>query len=327
MMKKILIGLLTALLFTMTISGCGSKSAGSSGSTKIYLTMYNEAKPGSFRGSLVEAAGNRASAVGASLDVEFAENSIEKQVEQVKNAVAAGYDVIICAPVDADTAVELEANAGDVPIVFICNCPDDKRLKSDEYIYVGSDEKVAGRFQAEYALEKYASKPELNVMIIKGPKGQSATTGRTKGAKLALEDSGKTINYVFEDYADWDKGIAKEMFETFLRTGNTVDCVLCNNDTMALGIVEACHERGIKLPDLPIMGVNAGSDACEAILNGEMVLTVFQSGLGQGEAAVDAAIKLAHGESVKDMEGVTDDNKYVWVPFEKVDSGNAAQYK
>ncbi|MBO4506413.1 MAG: sugar ABC transporter substrate-binding protein [Lachnospiraceae bacterium] len=327
-MKRMLRILLSIMLLgAMMCTACGSSASGGKNKVKIYLTMYNMAKAGSFRGSLVEAAQNRATSLGATLDVEYADNSIETQVEQIKKAAAAGYDAIICAPVDADTAVELEANAGDVPIVFICNCPEDKRLVANKYIYVGSDENVAGQMQAEYALEKFRSKSTLNVMIIKGPKGQSATTGRTKGAKLALEASGKTINYVFEDYADWDKGIAREMFEIFLRTGNDLDCIFCNNDTMAMGIVAACKDLGIDLKNLPIMGVNAASDACQAIIDGEMALTVFQSGLGQGQAAVDAAMKFAAGETVKDIEGATDDQKYVWVPFERVDSTNAAKYK
>ncbi|WP_026507359.1 sugar ABC transporter substrate-binding protein [Butyrivibrio sp. MC2013] len=327
MKRKLRVIICILLTGIMLCSACGSSGGASGKGTRILLTMYNEAKPGSFRGSLVEAAQNKAASEGASLEVVYADNSIETQVEQIKNAVSQKYDVIICGAVDADTAVELEANASGIPIVFICNCPEDKRLKADKYIYVGSDENVAGQFQAEYILNKISSKSELNVMIIKGPRGQSATSGRTQGAKRTLEDSGKTINYVFEDYADWDKGIARDMFDIFMQTGNPLDCVLCNNDTMAMGIVEYCQENGIDLGGLPILGVNAASDACEAIINGDMALTVYQSGLGQGEASVEAAIKLAGGQSVKGMEGATEDNKYVWVPFEKVDSSNAAQYK
>lgn len=44
-------------------------------------------------------------------------------------------------------------------------------------------------------------------------------------------------------------------------------------------------------------------------------------------AAVEAAIHLANGESVGSMDGVTDDGKYVWVPFEKVDKSNVSDYK
>ena len=100
--------------------------------------------------------------------------------------------------------------------------------------------------------------------------------------KQTLQASGKTINYAFEDYANWETDQAKELFEFFLQTGSPVDCVSCNNDGMALGVVEACKEAGIDLSTLPVLGVDATADGCEAIKNGEMAFTVISQDLGRG---------------------------------------------
>ena len=57
-----------------------------------------------FRNTLIDAAKKTAEASGAEIVVYDAENSIENQVAQIKQAVAEDYDAIMCGPVDADTA-------------------------------------------------------------------------------------------------------------------------------------------------------------------------------------------------------------------------------
>jgi len=324
MRKKLGILLSVVMIGMLALTGCGSDSGVASNKDIKILLVLNQMD--SFRETLVAAARNTAEAEGVQLDFKDAEGSIEKQVNYLKSAEAEGYNVILCSPVSAETVVELKASAGDIPIVFINSCPDEKQLKEGKYVYAGSDEYVAGQFQAEYVLDKLAGRQEINVVLLKGEKAHSATNGRTKGVKQTLESSGKTINYVFEDYADWNQELSKHLFETFLRTGSPVDCVLCENDSMALGVIEACKEANIDLSTLPVLGVDATADGCAAIKNGEMAFTVCQSGAGQGEAAVKAAIQFAKGESVDSLEGVSEDGKYVWVPFEKVDSSNVSQY-
>ncbi|MDE6203677.1 MAG: substrate-binding domain-containing protein [Lachnospiraceae bacterium] len=311
-------------LVMLTLTGCGSGDGAASNKDVKILLVLNQMD--SFRGTLVAAARDTAAAEGAQFDFKDAEGSIENQVNYLKSAQKEGYDVILCSPVSAETVVELKASAGDIPIVFINSCPDEKQLKEGKYIYAGSDEFVAGQFQAEYVLNALAGSQEINVVLLKGERAHSATDGRTKGVKQTLESSGKTINYVFEDYADWDQDLARHLFEVFLKTGSPVDCVLCENDSMALGVIEACKEAGIALNTLPVLGVDATADGCAAIKNGEMAFTVCQSGVGQGEAAVKAAIRFAQGESIDSLAGVSEDGKYVWVPFEKVDSTNVSQY-
>ena len=258
MRKKLGILLSVVMIGMLALTGCGSDSGVASNKDIKILLVLNQMD--SFRETLVAAARNTAEAEGVQLDFKDAEGSIEKQVNYLKSAEAEGYNVILCSPVSAETVVELKASAGDIPIVFINSCPDEKQLKEGKYVYAGSDEYVAGQFQAEYVLDKLAGRQEINVVLLKGEKAHSATNGRTKGVKQTLESSGKTINYVFEDYADWNQELSKHLFETFLRTGSPVDCVLCENDSMALGVIEACKEANIDLGTLPVLGVDATAD-------------------------------------------------------------------
>ena len=47
----------------------------------------------------------------------------------------------------------------------------------------------------------------------------------------------------------------------------------------------------------------------------------------QISAAIEAAGKLAAGQSIQEIEGASEDGKYILIPFEKVDIHNVAQYQ
>lgn len=322
-----IICVMTAVLLLFT--GCGQSGAGTSSISgngmKILMCLSDGTD--SFRVTLAEAAKQMAEGLGAQLDVVDAMNDIETQIEQIRSAQSQGYDAILCCSVDADTAVEMEASAGDLPIIFMNSCPDDSRLKADKYMYVGSDEYVAGQLQAEYVLEKKGSQSEINVAIFKGEKNHSATVGRTDAVKNVFKDSGKNVNIVFEDYADWSSDKASEMLDVFLSLNKPLDCIICNNDAMALGAIESCRKNGIDLSKTLVLGVDATADGCDAIVSGDMAFTVYQPAKGQGEAGVKVALSIAGGNpaSASGLE-VSEDGKYVWIPFEAVDASNVASY-
>ena len=324
MPKKISKLFLLGILVLSFLCACGSNGAtGGKDKVKILLSVN---QMDTFRQTLVDAALIRVKEEGGTLDVFDAGGVIENQMAHMKKAAQEGYDIIICSPVSTDTVVELKASAEGLPIVFFNSCPSDKQLKDCFYVYAGSDEQVAGEYQAEYILEQFKAKNEINVVIIGGSKGHSATVGRTNGIKRVLAKSGKTINYVFEDYADWDTGKAYDIFSVFLKTGVKADCVLCNNDAMALGVIQCMEENGINAGDMMVLGVDATVDGCNSIKEGKMAFTVYQSGKGQGNAAVEMALRIVRGDAPEQMEGITENGKYVWVPFEKVDRSNVGNY-
>jgi len=49
---------------------------------------------------------------------------------------------------------------------------------------------------------------------------------------------------VFEDNADWEQGIAEDYLICSFRQAGKFDAVVCNNDTMALGVIDSCKKNG-----------------------------------------------------------------------------------
>lgn len=324
--KTIAIALISILTISM-LSGCsnGSGSSASSGGIKVLYSVCDV--DDTFRASLTDGIIAAAKAEGITLDVSYCGSSVDDQATEIAAAKAAGYDALIVRLTDVSTALQMEVTSNDLPIVFVNNQPDDDYLEAGKYIYVGSQEEEAGELQVEYVMSKLGNPTSLNVVIFEGEKGHSGTIGRTSAVKNTLKDKGVDVNYVFVDYATWSDTIAAEKLNIFFKTGQPYDAIFCNNDTMALGVCQALKDNGIDPSSIPVMGVDATSDGCASIAAGEMAFTVLQDAEGQAQKAVEAIVAMASGGSISSIDGVSDDSKYVWVPFSPVDASNVSQYQ
>ena len=320
-----LISILAVCILTITtITGCGKASSDSgsidgSGVKVFFSTLTLD----DFKELIMNSVAEAGAKSGVTVDLGAPCASVDEQVVQIRDAVSKGYDAIICNPVDADTALQLEVIAGDTPIIFTNTQPSEDHLKPDKYIYVGSYEIDAGTMQAEYVWKTLGNPKSLNVVLFQGQPGHPAAISRTKSVKNFFKKNGVDVNYVFNDTAYWDTQKAAEGFKTFLKTQQEYDCVICNNDSMALGVVQAMNELGIDTSKVPVVGIDATVDGCQSILDGGMQFTVYQSATGQGAACIEAAVALAKKGTIKDVEYVTNDKMYVWVPFVPVDKSNA----
>ena len=259
-----------------------------------------------------------AEAAGVTVDSQEANNDTQKQAEQVRTFATKGYDVMIVNLVDTSTAETIIAEAGDTPIIFVNRRPDDSVLVEGKYAYVGSQEYDAGKMQAEFLAKFFEGRTDpINYVLFMGQLGLENTQQRTDSVKTELTNAGFTLNKVFEDTAKWDRATAMDMMQTFLGTGATFDCVICNNDEMALGVIEALKAAGVDLAKIPVVGIDATDMACQSVKNGEMAMTVFQDAAGQGAKCIEFAVKAAKGE-LTDLFG--------WVPFMPVTIENVDQY-
>ena len=259
-----------------------------------------------------------AEAAGVTVDSQEANNDTQKQAEQVRTFAAKGYDVMIVNLVDTSTAETIIAEAGGIPIIFVNRRPADSVLVEGKYAYVGSQEWDAGKMQAEFLAKYFAGRTDpINYVLFMGQLGLENTQQRTESVKTELTNAGFTLNKVFEDTRKWDRATAMDMMQTFLGTGAAFDCVICNNDEMALGVIEALKAGGIDLTKVPVVGIDATDMACESVKNNEMAMTVFQDAAGQGAKCIEFA-KLAAEGKLTELFG--------WVPFQPVTIDNVADF-
>jgi inositol transport system substrate-binding protein len=317
-----------ASVFTLvigTLTGCAAAPAPEPEAPKEKYLFILPDDVDSFRGSLADAIMAQAEAQNIGIEAVKTGNSTDKEIELISSAKENGFKAIICLLSDNSVAPRLNAMSNDLPIIYLNNQPADEHLKANKYVYVGSFEEQAGQFQAEYVISRLG-KGAMNVIILEGDKHHSATNSRTTGVKSTLIENGVNANYVLVDHANWSDKEAADRFLTFMETGQSVDAVFCNNDTMALGVIEVLKEIGLDYKKIIVCGIDATAEGCASIAAGEMAFTVFQSAKGQAQKAVEAARILGDGGALDYVDGITKDHKYIWVDFEPVDISNVDNY-
>ena len=256
---------------------------------------------------------------GVTLQVEDAQNDVAKQQSQIQNFIAAGVNAIIVNPVDTDATAamsKLAADAG-IPLVYVNREPSNIDSLPEKQAFVASNEVESGTLETQEVCKLLGGKGKAVVMM--GELSNQAARMRTKDVHDVLAtDACKGIEIVEEQTANWSRTQGADLVTNWLSAGLEFDAVIANNDEMAIGAIQALKAAGRSMDSVVIGGVDATQDALASMAEGDLDVTVFQNAAGQGKGSLDAALKLARGESV---------DKKVFIPFELVTPANLKDYQ
>lgn len=254
-----------------------------------------------------------------SVTFEDAQLDVARQLNQVQNFIAGGYDAIIVNAVDGDStqAITQAATEAAVPLVYVNHPPGDIDMLPDGVSFVGSNEIDSGTMQTQAVCAMMGGSGDVLVMM--GPLENHAALTRTQDIKdvIATPDcSGMTI--IDEQTANWSRAEAQDLMTNWLTSGVQFDAVIANNDEMAIGAILAMKAAGMDMADVVVAGIDATPDGLAAMEAGDLDVTVFQNATRQGESALDAAVNMAAGQKTE---------RKIWIPFEPVTADNMDSYK
>lgn len=259
---------------------------------------------------------------GVNVQVEDAGNDVGKQLDQVKNFIASGVDAIVVNPVDtsATQAISDAAAAADVPLVYVNREPVNVDTLPDSQAYVASNDIESGTLQTKEVcrLLKEEGKTEANILVIMGELSNQAAVVRTKDIHdVIATDECSFMKIVDEQTSNWQREQAANLMTNWLSSGVQFDAVIANNDESAVGAIQSMKAAGVGMADVVVAGIDATQDALAAMAAGDLDVTVFQDAAGQGQGALDAALKLAKGEAVEQK---------VYIPFQLVTPDNMQEF-
>jgi galactofuranose transport system substrate-binding protein len=198
-----------------------------------------------------------------------AQQKQENQLKAVRTFIAQKVDVIAIDPVVStgwDTVLK-EAQQAKIPVVIV-----DRSVDADASLYnafLGSDMEEEGKKAAQVVIDQFGDKP-CNIVEIQGTMGSSAQTGRDKGFDETIA-SHSNIKVIKKTSGDFVRAKGKEVMEAFLKSdGDKFNCMISQNDDMAVGAVQAIDEAGKKAgSDIFIVSYDGIKDMFKVMADGK----------------------------------------------------------
>ncbi|MDE6444640.1 MAG: substrate-binding domain-containing protein [Muribaculaceae bacterium] len=235
--------LLSMIVLLLMAAGCGGK--------KVYRIGVSQCSDDDWRSKMNEEI-NREMILheDAVVEIRSADDSSEKQIEDIRYFVDNGFDIIIVAPNEAKALTPMIKEVYDkgIPVLIF-----DRSINGDTYTaFQGADNNKIGRYAA--ATAKRLVEGDARVLEIWGLKGSTPADQRHLGFVQAADSLG-TVKVVGDGFGNWNENLAGMVADSLLRTHPEANVIYAHNDRMAIEAAKVAERLGRK--DIKIIGVDA----------------------------------------------------------------------
>ena len=230
-------------------------------------------------------------------------DDVDEQKAMVEQVLNDRPDVVIFIPVDDVAMVDpvRKLNAADIPVVLVSN-----PLPGRFVTYVGADDFAIGYRQARYLFEKLGTG---RIVIIEGTPAAPTNRARVRGYWRALAEF-PGIRVLATGIGNYQQPDARRVVEKLLAEHAEIDAVLCANDGMAIGALEALQAAN---RTALVVGINGILPAVKLVESGAMLATVDFNMFKIGCTAMRAGLRHLKGEPLLEK---------IMLPAEIIDKTN-----
>jgi inositol transport system substrate-binding protein len=228
-----------------------------------------------------------------------ADSNVQKQITDVETLCTLAPDVIIIKavdPVGSVPAFESCAEAGIPTMAVHFNVDYDKTLK------LLLNQGTAASRSADYLIKYLDENPEatLKVGYIWGSKAMPATQARYNGWKEPLMAKyPDRVEILAEQDCGWDTTTAQNTMEDWLQAYPDMNCVVCQSDEMATGIINSLQAAQIGIDKCMVIGFNSSKEAIAdiraGVMTGSVLFVIYKD---QIATTMDYVFRLANGEDL-----------------------------
>lgn len=212
------------------------------------------------------------------------------QQTMTDNMVNQGNGALMLSPIsDSNLSASVDnAKNAKIPVINV----NDGLIAAADY-YVGPNAYQNGQLAAEWISKKLSDKGDVAIVI--GMPKAFAARERTQGFKDWIKTNKSGLNVVAEQNADWDRQKAKELASTWIQQKANLKAIFCNNDDMALGVVQAVKESGKKIL---VVGVDGIGEAYDSIRKGGLDATVDSFPYYMSQVATECTLRVLAGQKM-----------------------------
>jgi ABC-type sugar transport system substrate-binding protein len=234
----------------------------------------SEATSNPFRATETKSITAQAKALGIKLIQRNANANVAQQNTDIQNMIAQGAQVLIVAPENSDGLAPAlkQARAKHIPVLTIDRTVNGIACK-DFIGFIGSN--FTG--QAKIAADDLAGalKGKGDVAILQGTPGNNVAQERTSGFVQQVKAKYPGIKVVASQTANFDQATGQKVTEQILQSNANLKGIYAENDTMALGAIQAIRSAG-KTPgkDIKVVSIDGIQQAVEYVANGTIVADI-----------------------------------------------------
>ena len=246
--------------------------------------------------------------LGAEVNVQNANGDLEQQKKQINYFIDKGMDVIVIICIDSKGLTEEVQRAKDAGIKIIAY--DRLLMDSDIDLYITFDNEEVGTMMGQALVDNGLAGGK--VLMLGGSAVDSNVTMVEKGFRKVMEDNQVTI--LDSMHADgWKAELASAYVYDHMDVVSEADAIMCGNDDLASKVVHALKEKRMA-GDIMVVGQDADLEACQRIVEGTQVMTVYKPVEKLAQKAAECAVLLAENKELP-KETVTIENGAYEVPY------------
>ncbi|MBN3801978.1 sugar ABC transporter substrate-binding protein [Paraburkholderia sp. Ac-20336] len=259
---------------------------------KIALVLKSMSDP--FTVSMVDAARNYqrhfASQLSLTLHGTAKQTDTAAQIRIVEDMIKAQMNAIVLAPTDSKALVAVVARGIKAGVIMITiDNPLDDAAQAAAGIsvpFVGPNNRNGAKQVGDYLARHLKAGDEVG--IIEGISVSTNAQQRTAGSRDAMDAA--NVKVVAVESGNWDYAKGRDVAAKMLGEHPQIRALLCGNDSMAMGAVDAIRDAG-RSGSVYVTGYNA-IDAIKPLLaDGRVLATMNQFADRQAVFGIDFALR------------------------------------